>query len=860
MTTIERSPEASGPRHPARTAAWCGGYLALSAGAAWLSKTSLVPGGFSPWWPPAGLMLALFVLVGRRAFPLAVAGRLASIAVVFPAGLTHHLGATLLRAFGISAAYLVAGLVLRATRSDGEPLRAFTWFLCAGVLAGPLLADLVAAVVALGLDHETVAVAWDDARTFWVGDAVAVATITPLLVLLPRRWADLRTLFGGPPSGSLVEAVVQGVALVAVPLVILGSTHPGEGAAYLVLTVLPVVWVAIRHGEVPASLGVVVLNVTISVGAAAHFGPSTALLQIQVVMLAAAVTAASIRAAIRAQQLATAERAASEARYRSLVAHLPDHVLRLTMEGSVLLSSVDADAHGTQGMIESGDLIAHELVVSHDLELRRVLRTGEPEFFAWEVGAGGGRRWLTTRLVPEPIGHTVLAVTTDVTMQRVAEHRLDQERRTDILTGLANRTGVLDELGARLGALPTSSGVVGVVALDVDQFKLLNSSLGHDEGDEVLRHVAGVVARSAGAGAGSARLDADEFAVVLGPGFRPEAVVAAADALVAGLRNPLRLASGEVFPTASVGLVWTTDPHARPVELLQRAIAAVHAAKDLGGDRRVVFQESQLQSAAERHETREVVRRALAHDGLVVLYQPVVDMETGEILGAEALVRIRADDGSLVEPASFIPVAELYGLDVALGAVVLQAAVGQLAAWRAEGWEPQVLGVNVTSRQLCEPTFAAELGRICGEAAVSPSVLSLELTETTAVSDVVATAATIDAVRSLGARCALDDFGTGYASIAYLGRLPVDTVKIDESFVARLPGDDDDQTIVGLVVGVARQLGCDLVAEGVETVAQRDVLLRLGCRSGQGYLFARPMFPDELLELVREGRVLGASG
>ncbi len=432
-----------------------------------------------------------------------------------------------------------------------------------------------------------------------------------------------------------------------------------------------------------------------------------------------------------------------------------------------------------------------------------------------------------------------------------SEDRLRRLALYDSLTGLPNRLLLMDRLQLLLRRAWRIGARIDVLYLDLDDFKMVNDRLGHSAADDLLAtfasrlvrvlnddHAARDADRGMATVATVARLEGDEFAIMLQDCPDPGLVVARIETLY---DEPVKLPDGEVFLSVSIGSAPASDAdrHSTGEALLARAALAMHEAKRKGKRRFQTFEPRLYERAQRRHQLGEELRKAVSTGEFEVAYQPVVRLADGRQIGAEALVRWRHPVSGLVPPDEFIPRAEETGLIVQIGAWMLLQACQQAAKWRAI--EPDFsMALNVSGRQLRESTFPALVRDALAAAGLPPQNLCLEMTESILMERDDAGIAMLAELRSDGVHLAIDDFGTGYSSLAALRRLPADQLKIDRSFVSSLPGDDDAGTIAWAVVRLGHTLGMSVLAEGVETPQQRDVLLGFGCDSAQGWLFGRP--------------------
>jgi diguanylate cyclase (GGDEF)-like protein len=410
----------------------------------------------------------------------------------------------------------------------------------------------------------------------------------------------------------------------------------------------------------------------------------------------------------------------------------------------------------------------------------------------------------------------------------------------DALTGLPNRSLALDRLEHALARAGRSASSVAVLFVDLDRFKLVNDSLGHGVGDELLIEVARRLTAGARSGDTVARLAGDEFVVICEDVEIRQALLLA-DRLSAVLAEPLSLYGRDSVQTASIGVA-LSDGTDRADELLRDADVAMYRAKEKGRSRIEVFDAAMRARMLQRIETEQALRRAIHAGELRVDYQPIFSLTTQRPTGVEALVRWQHPDGRLVPPDEFIPLAEETGLIVALGAWVLRQSCADVARWRRDHPALADIGVavNLSGRQFGDPGLVQMVTDVLAESGLPPGAVTLEITETVLMEEAEATIETLLSLKSLGVRLSVDDFGTGYSSLSYLRRFPVDALKIDRSFVQGLTMGTGDTAIVTAVIGLANALGLNVVAEGVEDAAQLRELSNLGCDAAQGYLLGRP--------------------
>ena len=468
------------------------------------------------------------------------------------------------------------------------------------------------------------------------------------------------------------------------------------------------------------------------------------------------------------------------------------------------------------------------------LERTILTRAGEPRFVQWNVTTLRGMDGAI-------VGSAMIGA--DVTDQRRSSEKLLHDALHDSLTGLPNRALLMDRLTQRLAVAKRRPHVnFAVLFLDIDRFKVINDSLGHMRGDEFLVEVARRLSSVLRPSDTVARLGGDEFTVLLEDVADKTSASVVSDRLLEVLSEEFVLGGQEVFSGASIGIAHGNATYARPEDILRDADTALYRAKAQGRGRWVEFDTTMHARAVEILQLETDLRRALDRRELRLHYQPVVSLTSGEISGAEALIRWQHPERGLVAPAEFIPLAEETGLIVPIGAWVLEEACRQMKEWQDKLSMPQLeIGVNLSSRQFQAPGLVAEVGRVLSQTGLSPRCLRLEVTESLLMDRHPHVADAMTGLRAMGVRIDLDDFGTGYSSLSYLYQFPIDTLKIDRSFVARMGAGEEGVEIVNHIVSLAQSLDMEVVAEGVETAEQLAQLRKLHCSYAQGYHLSRPI-------------------
>jgi diguanylate cyclase (GGDEF)-like protein len=443
---------------------------------------------------------------------------------------------------------------------------------------------------------------------------------------------------------------------------------------------------------------------------------------------------------------------------------------------------------------------------------------------------------------------SVVAFLRAPTVQTVPVPDVPGRPSRDGLTGLADRAAYQVRLGAAAATYAGIPGSVAVVLLDLDRFKAINNSMGHTLGDEVLVSVARRLEGVAGDVDLLARFGGDEFlALVTDPSGRAEQKAAAFVARVQdALASPIPVDDVEVFLDASVGVALNTFGADDPHDLLAHAEAAMYQAKRRGGFGAETFDESLRIEVLDRMATEHSLHRALERSELLLHYQPVVEVRGSTTVGVEALIRWDHPEQGLVAPGRFIAVAEESGLIIPIGAWVLEEACHQLRHWQDGAVRLDSVEVNLSARQIDDPSIVETIETILARTGLPPEHLTLEITESALMRDAAAALVVLRALKELGVLLAIDDFGTGYSSLSYLQRFPLDVLKVDRMFVHELEGDNGGREIVSAVISLAHALGLEVVAEGVETEQQFEALRDLDCDFAQGFLFSRPVPASEL--------------
>ncbi len=452
-----------------------------------------------------------------------------------------------------------------------------------------------------------------------------------------------------------------------------------------------------------------------------------------------------------------------------------------------------------------------------------------------------------------------IGVHSDITGAKTHQDELARQANHDSLTGLPNRNLLRDRIEHACARTQRYGDFAAVAFLDLDNFKLVNDSLGHSVGDQLLRAVASRLEASLRAMDTVARLGGDEFVLVLSDHKSAQSVSGELQRIVESFAQPFTMDNQDVFVTASIGVALYPQDAKDAEALMKSAELAMYRAKESGRNSYQLFTTELQTKVTERMALEGMLRRALERGELSLHYQPQVDLHSNRIFGCEALIRWNQADLGMIGPAKFIPLAEDTGLIVQIGEWVLRTACRQTKSWQDAGLPAITVAVNISARQFREKNLLQSVAKILADTGLDPARLELEVTESVIMHDAQNVIAELQAFRDMGIKLSVDDFGTGYSSLSYLKRFPVDRLKIDQSFVRDVTSDADDAAIAQAVITLGHTLDLRVIAEGVETAEQLAFLRRNHCDEMQGYLFGRPMPADEFTKLLASGRTLGSS-
>ena len=544
----------------------------------------------------------------------------------------------------------------------------------------------------------------------------------------------------------------------------------------------------------------------------------------------------------------------SESELRALFEAMDDVVFEIDAQGRYLSIAPTNPALLYRPREELLGKTLHDVLPARTAEellghIRRSVESRETVKVEYSLPLDGRKAWFEGTITPLS-RESVVFVGRDITEHKALEERLAHQALHDPLTDLPNRILFTDRLRQALARAKRRQQPLAVMFMDLDNFKVINDSLGHEMGDKLLVIASKRIRSVLRPEDTVARLGGDEFVFLL-EDTDLNGAIHVTERILEKLRRPFSLSGRELFVTASIGITVGDGNGKRAANLLRDADLAMYRAKHSGKARYAIFEEAMNTRALERLEVEHGLRRAIERNEFVVQYQPHVSLATGKVVGFEALVRWEHPERGLLSPNEFVPLAEETGLIVPIGEAVLEEACRQAKEWQElRPSDPPAVCVNLSARQFWEPGLADTVGRSLSETELDPHHLFLEITESTAMSDAPATAATLQELQDLGVCAIIDDFGTGYSSLSYLERFPVDYVKIDRSFVGGLGKEPGAAVLASGVISLAHALGLKAIAEGVETEEQLEQLREMGCDLAQGHLFSEPLTAEGVADLL----------
>ncbi len=812
----------------------------------------------APVWPAAGVALTAALWRGPAVLPGLYVGAVLANALSLGATWPVALGLSVINA---AAPVAMAALIRRCSRqlppfhTLPDVFRFLSWGVvvhAALTATGGLLVLWLGGVVAA----RQVPLDW---LRWWTAHAVGTVLLAPVLLLWrePGGWRHWER-----PWELLFTTTVLIGATATVFFGVRGESHALVGLPALLI--LPVAWVAVRFPPrdvatlLPLMVAVATLGTLSGLGPYHLAGSMTPLVALGLLVVALSLTALVLGAM------------ASERRTQEASLRLSASVFDSTLEGilitdhdGVILSVNPSFTEITGYTVEEAVGKTPRILRSHHhgQEFYRELWRALYEDGRWEGEIWNRRKDGVVFIAHESISavseddglpRRFVSVFNDVTHLRRQEERIRYMAYHDALTGLPNRLLLTDRLEQTVSRARRQAERFAVVFLDLDRFKVVNDSLGHEMGDRLLLEVARRLQDVIRQNDTVARLGGDEFVILMDPLGEPNAAATVAERVLASLARPIPLGGHSMHITPSLGISLFPSDGGSASELLKNADTAMYAAKNAGRNAYRYFDSSMNSAAVERLGLEGELRRAMDEGQLELFYQPKVRLTDGALSGAEALMRWRHPEKGMISPGTFIPLAEETGLIVPMGRLALELACRQMHDWHQQGlpWVP--VAVNISARQLQDPSLAQDILGLLNHWGIPTGYLQLELTESALMEDAQAVAAVLTRLGEHGIRVAVDDFGTGYSSLSYLRHLPLAVVKVDRSFVIHVESNDSDAAIVRTIIAMTSTLGMDCVAEGVETEGQAAFLRQAGCGIAQGFLYSRPLPGDAFAAWVRE--------
>ena len=544
---------------------------------------------------------------------------------------------------------------------------------------------------------------------------------------------------------------------------------------------------------------------------------------------------------------------------------IPDQLFHFDSSGKVITYKLGQSSHhyiNSERLINQHlkNILNIEVIDKFMISIRQVLERLEPKHFEFVLYHEKKIYYYEVRMMPVKT-QEVIALVRDITERKQADDQIAFLAYHDSLTALPNSRLFKDRLAHAISQAQRNKKILAIMFLDLDRFKLINDSMGHSAGDELLkitsqrlieavRKTDSVAIKADGDGSSIARSGGDEFTILLDDIESRQAIIRIAERIVESIGLPMKLGREEVHISTSIGIAIYPEDGTQAEELLKHADSAMYHAKAQGKNNFQFFADSMNRSSFERLSLENNLHKALVQNELCLYYQPQVSVITGQLVGMEALIRWQHPERGFVSPGVFIPLAEETGMIMQIGEWVFREACTQGVSWLKAGYQLEKISVNLSARQLKDEGLPTLIALILEETGMPANKLCIELTETALILEPDVALARLTKIKELGVSLSLDDFGTGYSSLSYLKRFPIDTLKIDQAFIRDVKVDHEDAALVKAIIAMAHGLGMEVIAEGVEIQEQLEFLGANACDTIQGYLFSRPLPAKEMIDLL----------
>lgn len=829
------------------------------------STASLHWEGAPPWYLPVALSLALLICAGNWSIPLVFGCSIVAAFVNYHRPFFSWCGIP--GAIAVYGGYVGSAVILkrwwRADLLRGN-LSDVGRYLIAS-LGGSILSMIAGVLSLLGDGRIHRSELLKTAANWWNSDLLAVIAVTPFLIIyvapLVTDWITSdgdRTNFSLKfakrySAAEILEAAAQLALIVFAIWFIFGFT-PSIPYQPLYLLFVPVIWVAVRRGLPGAVLTTFTIGIGMTIAASISHAPSGSISHFQLATLALGVTGLCLGALVSEQRRDEESIRESERRYRLLFERNLAGVFRTTLDGRVLECNPaaaqlfgydtpeEALSISVSGLYDSSSdrqrflsrLKSEKYITNQEVRFRK--RNGDP---VWVM--------LNVSLVENESGTDAVVEGTllNITARKQAEEQVRSLAYYDALTGLPNRTLLMDRFSQALASARRHNHKVALLFLDLDRFKTINDSLGHSVGDLLLQEVASRLKTCTRDQDTVARLGGDEFLIVLGDVKDTIDVVVVAERFMDAMTARFDIQGHSLSIGCSIGISVFPDNGSDTETLIKHADSAMYCAKENGRNGFTFFTADMNQQALERLKLENALRQALDKDELFLVYQPQMDLASGKLLGLEALLRWKHPELGLVPPDRFIRIAETSGLILPIGEWVLKTACQQARKWRDQGFKVPI-AVNVSAVQFRHESFCEKVQTVLHKSGIAAEYLELELTESVLLSNADLTLSVLQNLKEMGVSLAIDDFGTGYSSLSYLRRFPVSKLKIDRSFIRDVDANQEDAAITTAIISMAKSLNLTVIAEGVENERQMAFLRERQCGGIQGYYFSRPLGVEEI--------------